>query len=72
MDVKMPEMDGLEATRLIRAFNQSIPIIAQTAYAMSDDEQKAKEAGCNDYISKPIRRKALIDMIEKYTKGGSI
>lgn len=66
MDIKMPDMDGLEATRQIRAFNQIIPIIAQTAHALPDDEMKTKAAGCNEYISKPIRRRDLIDLIEKY------
>jgi PAS domain S-box-containing protein len=69
MDIKMPEMDGLETTRQIRKLNKSIPIIAQTAYALLDDERKAKEAGCNDYISKPVKQRELIDMIEKYTTG---
>jgi len=67
MDIKMPGMDGLEATAEIRKFNKTIPIIAQTAYALSDDDEKAKEAGCNDYISKPINRSKLIELIEKYT-----
>ena len=54
MDIKMPHMNGLEATRKIREFNPSVPIIAQTAYALSGDREKAIEAGCNDYLSKPI------------------
>ncbi len=66
MDIRMPDMDGLEATRKIREFNSKVIIIVQTAYAMKDDKEKAIEAGCNDYISKPIKREDLITMIKKY------
>jgi len=65
MDIKMPQMNGYEATREIRKFNKDIVIIAQTAYALSSDREKALEAGCNNYISKPINRDALVTMIEK-------
>jgi len=54
MDIKMPRMNGLEATRQIREFNRKVTIIAQTAYALSGDREKVLEAGCNDYITKPI------------------
>ena len=64
MDIKMPQMNGYDATREIRKFNKDIVIIAQTAYALSSDREKALEAGCNDYISKPINRDALVTMIE--------
>jgi CheY-like chemotaxis protein len=67
MDIKMPEMSGLEATRQIRTFNSTIPIIAQTAYAMTEDRNKALAAGCNDYITKPIKRDMLIDLLKKNT-----
>ena len=66
MDIRMPDMDGYEATRQIRLFNKTVVIIAQTAYALSGDRKKALAAGCNDYISKPISRTALIELIEKY------
>jgi signal transduction histidine kinase/PAS domain-containing protein len=66
MDIRMPELDGLEATRQIRKFNQTVPIIAQTAHAFSGNKKKAKEAGCNDYITKPIKQEELIEMITKY------
>ncbi|MEL7586865.1 MAG: PAS domain S-box protein [Prolixibacteraceae bacterium] len=66
MDIKMPGMDGLEATVEIRKFNKTVPIIAQTAYALSNDDEKAKQAGCNDYIAKPINRAKLFKLIEKY------
>jgi PAS domain S-box-containing protein len=66
IDLKMPEMDGFEAIRLIRKFNKSVIIIAQTAYAQISDREKAIAAGSNDYISKPIDRKLLMEIIKKY------
>jgi CheY-like chemotaxis protein len=68
MDIQMPEMDGYEATRQIRKFNHSVVIIAQTAFALSGDKELALEAGCNDYISKPIKRKLLMETINKHFK----
>jgi CheY-like chemotaxis protein len=65
MDIKMPEMDGYEATRLIRQFNKQVIIIAQTAYALKGDKLKALEAGCNHYITKPIHKDVLIEKILK-------
>jgi CheY-like chemotaxis protein len=66
MDIKMPELDGYEATRQIRQFNKKIVIIAQTAYAQTGDKEKAINAGCNDYISKPIKKDELLALIKKY------
>jgi len=66
MDIKMPVMDGLEATREIKAIYPSIPIIAITAFAMSGDEHKAKEAGCDDYIAKPINRTDLFSKLSTF------
>ena len=66
MDIKMPELDGYEATRQIRIFNKEIVIIAQTAYAQTGDREKALNAGCNDYISKPIKKDELLAVIKKY------
>ena len=63
MDVKMPMMDGYEATKEIRKFNKNVIIIAQTAYAMPGDKEKALKAGCNEYITKPINKMALIELI---------
>jgi PAS domain S-box-containing protein len=68
MDIKMPEMDGYEATRQIRQFDKKVIIIAQTAYAQMGDSEKAIVAGCNDYISKPINKDELMTIIEKYFK----
>lgn len=66
MDIKMLEMDGYEATKQIREFNKDVIIIAQTAFGMNNDREKALEAGCNDYISKPINRLSLIELIKKH------
>ena len=66
MDIKLPTIDGLETTKRIRLFNKELPIIAQTAYALSADLQKAAKAGCNDYITKPISRAKLLDTMAKY------
>ena len=66
MDLKMPEMGGLEATRQIRLFDKEVIIIAQTAYALVGDREKALDAGCNDYISKPFQTDALRALINKH------
>ncbi|MCX7987024.1 MAG: response regulator, partial [Bacteroidales bacterium] len=68
MDLKMPEMDGFEATRIIRSKFPDIPIIAQTAYTFSDERKKAFEAGCNDYIAKPISIAKLYEIINRHLK----
>jgi len=66
MDLSLPVIDGWEATRRIKAdpATQSIPVIALTAHAMAGDEQKALEAGCDDYDTKPIELKRLLGKIE--------
>jgi len=66
MDIKMPDIDGYNATKQIREFNKNVIIIAQTAYAMAKDEEKALAAGCNDYISKPIIKEELVKKIAKF------
>ena len=66
MDIKMPIIDGYTAAAEIKKINSMIPIIAQTAYAMSDDKSKALNSGCDDYIAKPIRKEILIEKIMKY------
>jgi signal transduction histidine kinase/ligand-binding sensor domain-containing protein/CheY-like chemotaxis protein len=68
MDIKLPGIDGYEATRRIREKNKVIPIIANTAYAMAGDREKSIEAGCNDYISKPTDRMQLLSLIKKYLR----
>ena len=66
MDIKMPEMNGYDATENIRLFNKKVIIIAQTAFALTGDKEKAIESGCNDYIAKPINQAALSALIRKY------
>jgi len=66
MDIKMPEMDGLEATHQIRQFNKDVIIIAQTAFGLKGDKERALEAGCNDYISKPVDSSLLMLLLQKY------
>ena len=66
MDIQLPVMNGHEATRQIRQFNKDVVIIAQTAFGLSGDREKAIEAGCNDYISKPINKEKLLSTIQKY------
>jgi len=63
MDIKIPGFDGYETTRRIRLFNTNVIIIAQTAHGMADDKEKALKAGCDDYISKPVNQKKLIELI---------
>lgn len=66
MDIKMPDLNGLEATVEIKKNFPNLPIIAQTAYAMEEDEQASMESGCDDYISKPIRPDNLLTVMSKY------
>jgi signal transduction histidine kinase/CheY-like chemotaxis protein len=68
MDIKMPEMDGLEATRQIRQFNKKIPVIAQTAYFTEIEAEKCLAAGCNDCITKPIDIKEFLEKINSFLK----
>lgn len=66
MDLQIPIMDGYTATREIKKINADVPIIAQTAHVMSGEREKCLEAGCNDYITKPIRLQVLFDTLSKY------
>ncbi len=72
MDIRFPDMSGLEAVKQIRKLNKKIPIIAQTAYALEGDKEKAIEAGCNDYISKPTSRSDLEKIVYKYIHSDTI
>ena len=65
MDIKLPDINGLELTKSIKKQMKNIPIIAQTAYAMPGDKEKCINAGCDDYIEKPIDRVVLIQKILK-------
>jgi len=73
MDLSLPVMDGWEATRQIKAnpATQGIPVIALTAHAMSGDEVKAREAGCDDYDTKPVNLNRLLEKIGSFLGGGA-
>ncbi len=66
MDLKMPDMNGYEASKQIKMLNKEVIIIAQTAFAQTGDREKALEAGCDDYITKPIKKEELLALIQKY------
>jgi len=66
MDLKMPEMDGFEATRQIKLLRPELPVIAQTAYSFTEEKEKAKQAGCDDYLSKPIKKMILLEKIYQH------
>lgn len=66
MDIKMPDLNGLEATIEIRKSFPDLPIIAQTAYALEEDEEASLNAGCNGYISKPIKPDTLLAIMSRY------
>ena len=66
MDIQMPEMNGYEATREIRKFNTKVVIIAQTAFALTGERERAMAAGCNDYIAKPFVPNKFVDLIDSH------
>ena len=66
MDIRMPEMNGLDATRIIKEVSHSTPIIALSAYAFEENIREAKSAGCDDFMSKPFRVESLIEICERY------
>jgi len=66
MDLQIPILDGYAATREIKKINADVPVIAQTAHVMSGEREKCLEAGCNDYLTKPIRLQILFDTLSKY------
>jgi CheY-like chemotaxis protein/nitrogen-specific signal transduction histidine kinase len=66
MDIRMPEMNGLDATRIIKEINQSTPVIALSAYAFDENIREAKMAGCDEFMAKPFRVENLIEMVKKY------
>lgn len=70
MDLKMPVMDGFEATVLIRKRNPELPVVALTAYSLSEDRQKAMEAGCLDFLTKPVDKALLYRKLETFSSSG--
>lgn len=68
MDMRLPEMDGYEATHRIKEMRPELPIIAQTAYTLSDDRKKCLDSGCNDYLTKPFTQSSLLGAISQYLK----
>jgi PAS domain S-box-containing protein len=67
MDLKMPEMDGFEATRLIKLNRKDLPVIAVSAYSGSEEQQRAFEAGCDEFITKPIKKELLLQKLEEFS-----
>lgn len=68
MDIKMPGMSGYEVTRKMKAIRPNIPVIAQTAYALEGDRELSLEAGCDEYIKKPIKKENLYNLMEGFFK----
>lgn len=68
MDIQLPEISGLDLTKMLKEDDdlKSIPVIAVTAFAMKGDEEKIREGGCEDYISKPISVTDFLDVVQKY------
>ena len=68
MDIKMPLMDGLEATRIIKSLKPGLPVVAVSAHAFTDEQERALQAGCNSYITKPLNKEELINVVSKILK----
>lgn len=68
MDIRMPVLNGIEATRIIRKTDVDLPVIALTAYAFADDRERSIEAGCTDYLAKPVKIDELSETLEKYLR----
>jgi CheY-like chemotaxis protein len=66
MDIKMPVMGGYEATRKIKSMKPGLPVVALTAYALPGDREKALEAGCDDYMAKPLSLKEFLELVKKH------
>jgi hypothetical protein len=66
MDINMPKMDGIEATRIIKSLYPDTVIVVQTAFILSGEERLCQDAGCDEFITKPIRLKYLLDTINRY------
>ncbi len=68
MDIRMPDMNGLDATRIIKEVNHDIPVVALSAYAFEENIREAREAGCDEFMAKPFRVEDLLEMVQKYVK----
>ncbi|HSH52093.1 MAG TPA: response regulator, partial [Bacteroidales bacterium] len=66
MDIQLPGINGYEVTKRIKAYNQNVPVIAQTAYALSEEKEHSLKEGCDDYIAKPFKKETLIEVIGKH------
>ena len=66
MDIRMPEMNGLDATRIIKEVNPSVPVVALSAYAFEENIRDAKNAGCDEFMPKPFKVESLIELVKKY------
>lgn len=66
MDIRLPDFNGLEATKQIKKIRPELPIVAQTAYAIIGDKEKAMKAGCDGYITKPIRKEKLFELLNQF------
>jgi len=66
MDIQLPGINGYEVTKLIKAYNQTVPVIAQTAYALSGEKEHSLKEGCDDYIAKPFKKETLIEVLSKH------
>jgi len=71
MDIRLPGINGFETTRKILAIRNNLPVIAQTAYAAEEDRNAAFEAGCCEFLAKPIRANEMLDLIKKYLDLGN-
>ncbi len=68
MDLNMPEMDGFEATKRIKLMRPEVPVIAQSAYILSGEEKRSIDAGCDEFLAKPIRLNSLIDVLQRHLR----
>ena len=72
LDIKMPRMDGMEATRIIKSFRSDLPVIAVTAFAMAKEREFILAAGCDDYLPKPLKLENLISIIQKHLQSWQV